>query len=104
MTGPWTHEHRQHASHEEVTAVVCAETHERPRRPVVSQLPVADGSTSEPHRSGWDVGVLVDQPFGQLEKLPVRGRSLHVAPPHRAGRAAADGTSATTDLVPHGGQ
>jgi nucleotide-binding universal stress UspA family protein len=37
MSSPWSHEQLQHAIHEEVAAVVYAETHERRRTPAVDE-------------------------------------------------------------------
>lgn len=68
MTSPSTHEQLQHAIHEEVAAVVYAETHERPRRPalsrggsVQSQPTVADRTAEEHTPVGRTVVVGVDR-------------------------------------------
>lgn len=59
MTSPWTHEQLQHAIHEEVAAVVYAETHGRSRRPAVDEAGAAQG---EPHPTASDLPAAPDVP------------------------------------------
>ena len=59
MTSPWTHEQLQHAIHEEVAAVVYAETHGRSRRPAADEAGAAQG---EPHPTASDLPAAPDVP------------------------------------------
>ena len=57
MTSPWTHEQLQHAIHEEVAAVVYAETHEHPRRPALDRVEAAQ--EPDQHADAQDVPTIV---------------------------------------------
>jgi nucleotide-binding universal stress UspA family protein len=59
MTGTWTQEHLQHVIHEEVAAVVYAETHERPAAPAVGPAQ----QEQAPQEHGRPVPALPDVPI-----------------------------------------